>query len=94
MTQEQKPWYREMNGYHWWILCVATMGWMFDTMDQRLFVLARGRALEDLLAVSPGDKIIDSYGAIATALLLIGWATGGLVFGVLGDRWGRAKTMF
>jgi MFS family permease len=94
MTQEQKPWYREMRGYHWWILCVATMGWMFDTMDQRLFVLARGRALEELLAVAPGDPIVDRYGTVATAMLLIGWATGGLVFGVLGDRWGRAKTMF
>ncbi|NLY01184.1 MAG: MFS transporter [Rhodopirellula sp.] len=25
--------------------------------------------------------------------LLIGWATGGIVFGMTGDRWGRAKTM-
>ena len=24
---------------------------------------------------------------------MIGWATGGLIFGILGDRIGRAKTM-
>ncbi|MBL8819224.1 MAG: MFS transporter [Planctomyces sp.] len=33
------------------------------------------------------------YGGYATSIFLIGWATGGLIFGVLGDRWGRVKTM-
>lgn len=100
MTEAQKPWYRELTGYHWWILIVATMGWMFDTMDQRLFVLSRERALQELLVFppeTPADEVsatVKYYGSIATAFLLIGWATGGLIFGTLGDRWGRAKTMF
>ncbi len=94
MMETTKPWYRELNGYHWWILIVATMGWAFDTMDQRLFVLARSRALEELLGSTATPEDVKYYGGIATALLLIGWATGGLIFGVLGDRWGRAKTMF
>ena len=29
----------------------------------------------------------------ATSVLMIGWAAGGIVFGVLGDRIGRVKTM-
>lgn len=29
----------------------------------------------------------------ATTWFLIGWATGGIGFGVLGDRWGRVKTL-
>ena len=33
------------------------------------------------------------YAYVATAVFLAGWATGGLVFGVLGDRIGRARTM-
>ena len=33
------------------------------------------------------------YGGLATSIFLIGWASGGLGFGVLGDRIGRAKTM-
>src|SRR5262249_52972429 len=28
-----------------------------------------------------------------TAIFMIGWATGGLFFGIMGDRWGRARTM-
>ncbi len=46
---ERLPWYRELTGYHWWVLLVATLGWLFDSMDQRLFVLARTPALRELL---------------------------------------------
>jgi MFS family permease len=30
---------------------------------------------------------------VATAVFLVGWAIGGIGFGVLGDRWGRVKTL-
>jgi MFS family permease len=29
----------------------------------------------------------------ATTWFMIGWASGGLIFGIVGDKWGRAKTM-
>jgi MFS family permease len=29
----------------------------------------------------------------ATSIFLIGWAVGGIAFGILGDRWGRVKTL-
>ncbi len=50
------PWYGEMTRYHWFVLAVAAMGWLFDTMDQQLFVLARPAAMVDLVpAVSSSD---------------------------------------
>jgi MFS family permease len=81
-----------MTGYHWWVLVVATLGWLFDSMDQRLFVIARTPALRELL---PGtsEAELASYAGYATAVFILGWATGGLVFGLFGDRWGRARTM-
>jgi MFS family permease len=88
-----KPWYKELNRYHWFVLAVAALGWLFDTMDQQLFNLARIPALTDLLQASPADPIVAKYGAWATSIFIIGWATGGLVFGIMGDRIGRAKTM-
>ena len=33
------------------------------------------------------------YGGYATAIFVAGWATGGLLFGAVGDRIGRAKTL-
>jgi MFS family permease len=97
MNNRPQPWYRELNRYHWFVLIVAALGWLFDTMDQQLFNLARAPALTELLAPSPGvapdAKLVGRYSGIATAIFLVGWATGGLGFGVLGDRIGRVKTM-
>src|SRR5262249_50735405 len=36
---------------------------------------------------------INWYSGLATAVFMIGWASGGLYFGIMGDRWGRARTM-
>jgi len=90
------PWYRGMTRYHWFVLTVAALGWLFDCLDQQLFNLARKPAMETLLAAADGSvdpKAVDFYGGLATCIFMIGWATGGLIFGVIGDRLGRAKTM-
>jgi MFS family permease len=89
-TSAAGPWWRELNRYHWFVLIVAALGWLFDTMDQQLFNLARVPAMRALL--QPGQDVA-LYSGYSTAIFLIGWATGGLMFGVLGDRIGRAKTM-
>ncbi len=96
------PWYRALNRYHWFVLAVAAMGWLCDTMDQQLFVLARPAAMEDLLPIPQGAdaQTADAIRATratasgqATTIFMLGWASGGLIFGVLGDRIGRARTM-
>jgi MFS family permease len=47
------------------------------------------------VAADPGKfaHSIELHSNYVTSIFLIGWATGGLFFGVLGDRVGRAKTM-
>jgi MFS family permease len=68
------------------------LGWLFDAMDQRLFILARTPALKDLLPGLPAERL-PAYAGWATGLFIAGWATGGLLFGLMGDRWGRVRTM-
>lgn len=51
-------------------------------------LLARGSAMKALLP--PGMDPI-TYGGYATSIFVAGWAMGGLIFGSLGDRLGRAK---
>ena len=91
------PWYRLLNGYHWFVLVVASLGWLFDTMDQQLFNLARIPAVTELMRLTPGAPgVAAKVGPVAantTSIFLIGWATGGFIFGILGDRIGRARTM-
>ncbi|MBN2581014.1 MAG: MFS transporter [Pirellulales bacterium] len=89
----ERPWYKDFNRYHWFVLIVCTGGWMFDCFDQQLFNLARKTAITSLLGVEEGNPLVDQYSTIATSALLIGWATGGIIFGILGDRIGRAKTI-
>ena len=91
------PWYASMTRYHWFVLIVAALGWLFDCLDQQLFILARPQAMNELLAAYKGEKgfstLTQNWGDIATSVFIAGWATGGLFFGMLGDRIGRAKTM-
>ena len=87
------PWHRGLTRYHWFVLGVAALGWLFDTMDQQLFNLARTPALSSLLGLAESDSALGDAEGRATAIFIVGWATGGLIFGVLGDKIGRAKTM-
>jgi MFS family permease len=66
---------------------------MFDTMAQQLFNLARSPAIRELLGKGATTAEVGKQAAWATAIFMVGWAIGGLFFGVLGDRLGRAKTM-
>lgn len=91
-TSSSSPWWKELNRHHWFVLIVAALGWMFDCLDQQLFNIARVPAMRQLLGTND-MRIVAEYGGYATSIFLIGWAVGGLFFGVLGDRIGRAKTM-
>lgn len=87
-----KPWYLLLNRYHWYVFALAALGWLFDTFDQHIFTMSRPIVMESLLkGVSPAVR--NEYAGYATALFIFGWATGGLIFGTIGDKLGRAKTM-
>lgn len=91
------PWYQGMTRYHWFVLTVAALGWLFDCLDQQLFILSRPAAMDELLRYISDPELRSKqasfFGDISTSVFIAGWATGGLIFGMLGDRIGRAKTM-
>lgn len=92
-TLERKSWTSGLTPYHYLVLVVACLGWSFDTMDQWLFVFAKQHAIRELLGPNATAGDVGKYSNIATAALMIGWATGGLLFGMIGDRLGRTRTM-
>src|SRR5439155_1921607 len=79
------------------------LGWVFDSMDATIYAIVLHPALEDLLTasagagpVSPdaiGPEAIGWYGGIIFSIFLIGWAIGGVLFGVVADHLGRTKTL-
>lgn len=90
MQDSSAPWWRQLNRYHWFVFAMASLAWLFDCLDQQLFLLARGSAMKALL--EPGTDV-KLYAGYATSIFVAGWATGGLIFGAVGDRIGRAKTL-
>jgi MFS family permease len=83
-------WWGRLQPYQKLVFIVATLAWLFDCLDQQLFNLARNPAMAALLGPGQDTKF---YGGIATAIFVFGWATGGMIFGSLGDRYGRAKML-
>jgi MFS family permease len=80
--------------YHWLVVIIASCGWLFDCMDQRLFILARESALKELLHNdAQALATIKTYIGYATTSMILGWATGGIIFGMMSDKVGRVKTM-
>jgi MFS family permease len=76
----------------WLALAAALLGWMFDGVEQGLFPLVAQPALQDLLGTT--DKAsIGLWIGVITAGFLVGAATGGVIFGWLGDRVGRVRAM-
>jgi MFS family permease len=84
----------KVRPYHWLVVIIASCGWLFDCMDQRLFVLAREPALTELLAGNEAAlATLKTYIGYATTAMILGWATGGIIFGMMSDKVGRVKTM-
>jgi len=93
-TQEpQQPWYKLLSRYHWLVFIVCSLGWAFDCMDQHLFTYSRAKAIGELMDIDSTSDVASRYAGLATSIMIIGWATGGIIFGVIGDKFGRARTM-
>ncbi|MFZ4766320.1 MAG: MFS transporter [Roseimicrobium sp.] len=73
-------------------LIAAFLGWLFDGFEMGLFPLIGKPALQDLL---PGasDVVQGQWFTVIIAVFLVGAATGGVLFGWLGDKLGRVKAM-
>src|SRR5436189_4098950 len=72
----------------------AWLGWLFDGLDMHLYTLVAAPFVAALLGLSdPGDPRVRWYGSWIQAAFLLGWALGGGLFGWIGDRLGRSRTL-
>jgi MFS family permease len=76
----------------WLVLAAAFLGWMFDGVEQGLFPIAARSAFLDLMPGAAEEAIGRSISYLV-ACFLAGAALGGIIFGWMGDRFGRVRTM-
>lgn len=84
--------------YQWLVLLVAWLGWVFDSMDATIYAIVLHPALEELLRTSVtsgpiSHEVIGWYGGVIFSIFLVGWAVGGVLFGIVADYFGRTKTL-
>jgi MFS family permease len=87
------PWYEGVSRAHWLVLAVASAGWVFDVFEGQIFGSAMNQALPDLLRGTGLEGQRELFANVSLAAFLVGGALGGVVFGMLADRWGRRGTM-
>jgi MFS family permease len=84
--------------YQWIVIAAAWLGWGFDVFDALLFNFVAPSCIPTLLELTPGSAAARSatvfWTGVITSILLVGWAVGGVLFGVLADRVGRQRTLF
>src|SRR6478752_7708393 len=76
----------------WLALAAALLGWMFDGAEMGIFSMIGRQAVRDLLHTTD-EAVVGLWFGIITAGFLVGAATGGVLFGWLGDRIGRVRAM-
>jgi MFS family permease len=90
-------WRQGVTRYQWLVLLVAWLGWVFDSMDSTLYALVLQPALHDLLHAPGGGPVtteaIGWYGGMVFSIFLIGWAIGGVLFGLVADSLGRTRAL-
>jgi MFS family permease len=86
-------WWKLLDGTQKYVFVMASLAWLFDCLGQQVFVIARNPAIAALMPTgTPPDKLKE-WGGYATTIFVLGWATGGLIFGAVGDRIGRARSL-
>jgi len=86
------PWYRLLNRDQWKVLFASNLGWLFDGFEIYALFLTVGFALRQLLDVGQAAAV-PQYAGYILATTVFGWATGGVIGGIISDYIGRKRTM-
>src|SRR5262249_24211485 len=89
----REPWWRSVTRYQWLVLAIASAGCVFDVFEGQSFGSCMNAALAELLRRSGLGDRQELFVNVGLAAFLAGGALGGVLFGMMADRWGRRRTM-
>src|SRR5437868_1918345 len=93
LSDVSQPGWRAIGPAQWKAGMAAWLGWLFDGLDMHLYTLIATPFVAQLLRVEPSDPRVGAYSSSIQAAFMVGWALGGGLFGRLGDRLGRSRTL-
>lgn len=84
-------------GLRWWVLVAAFAAWLFAGVQMSVTPLVANSATKDFLKTDDAPDVpkavLTDWFARYNATFLFGAAAGGMLFGWIGDRFGRAKAL-
>jgi len=86
-------WTAQVSRYQWTVLLVAWLGWVFDSLDATLYSLVQKPSMTELMGPGASEAAIGFYSSVVFSVMLLGWAAGGIGFGVIADYIGRTKAL-
>ncbi|MEB3286998.1 MAG: MFS transporter [Vampirovibrionales bacterium] len=92
-NQKQTPSLWEgITRQHWLVFLGCWLGGIFDGMDSTLYTVVQFDAIAEV-AHTMERSVISGIGSNIMAIFLLGWVAGGIVFGMIGDKFGRVSAM-
>jgi MFS family permease len=79
-------WTKSITAGQWRTLAAASSGWMLDAMDVMLYAFA-------LTAIQTEFSLTPAKAGLLASVTLLASAFGGVLFGLLADRFGRARSL-
>src|SRR4051812_14050720 len=84
---------RDISATQWKSGIAAWLGWFFDGLDLHLYTIVATPFVAHLLMMDPKSDAVREKSSWIQAAFLVGWALGGGLFGRIGDRLGRSRTL-
>jgi MFS family permease len=85
--------FKELTKHQRFVLIIAWLGWVFDVMEASFFGLTKQAMMKEMLGEAQYKLVGTMWEGKIHSGMILGWALGGLVFGIIADRWGRGRTL-
>ncbi|MBI2819225.1 MAG: MFS transporter [Acidobacteria bacterium] len=89
---DRTAWHQTLDAKQWRVLIAAFLGWIFNGYETYALFLVMSPVLRQLLEPEQLANL-SSYAGMLVAATLLGWATGGVLGGIVADYIGRKRTM-
>lgn len=75
----------------WILVCVASLGYFVDIYDLIIFSIVRVKSFQD---IGVPEELMRSKGEYVLNMQMGGLLLGGVIWGIIGDKFGRIKVLF